>query len=78
MSKQIAVRLPGEVVEYIDRRVERGDVSSRDAAVTEALESQRRREVAARDAAVLTGLDGGGEFDDLVEYVARTPTGNLV
>lgn len=77
MSKQIAVRLPDELVEYIDRGVERGDVSSRAAAVTEALEWQRRREAAARDAAILAGTDGAGEFDDLAEYVARAPMDDL-
>jgi len=53
MSKQIAVRLPDELVEFIDKLVQRGSASSRAAYVTRALERERRRDVAARDAAIL-------------------------
>jgi len=53
MSKQIAVRLPDELVEFVDTIVENGDARSRAAVVTRALERERRRMFAARDAKIL-------------------------
>ena len=77
MSTQIAVRLPEELVEFIDRLVADGRASSRAAVVSQALQRERRREVAARDAAILAA---GGEDDDLdalAQHVARTPLDDL-
>ncbi|WP_029113770.1 YlcI/YnfO family protein [Mycobacterium sp. URHB0044] len=53
MSKQIAVRLPDEVVDFIDREVDQRHVESRASFVLKALERERRRLIAARDAAIL-------------------------
>ncbi len=53
MSKQIAVRLPEDLVRFVDEIVAAGDQPSRAAVVTKALERERRRVVAARDAEVL-------------------------
>lgn len=53
MSKQIAVRLPDDVVEFIDREVDQRRVESRASFVLKALERERRRLIAARDAAIL-------------------------
>jgi Arc/MetJ-type ribon-helix-helix transcriptional regulator len=59
MSKQIAVRLPEELVDFVDGIVESGAERSRATFVTRALERERRRVVAARDAKILarTGPD---------------------
>lgn len=76
MSKQIAVRLPDEVVEFIDQEVRELQVASRAAFVQKALERERRRLIAARDAAVLSRqvADEDG-FDDLAAYAAGLDTG---
>ncbi|MHB8317935.1 MAG: ribbon-helix-helix domain-containing protein [Acidimicrobiales bacterium] len=42
------VRLPEELVEFIDERVGHGEAGSRAAVVTAALERERRRELATR------------------------------
>ncbi len=76
MSKQIAVRLPDYVVEFIDREVTDQRVASRAAFVQAALERERRRLIAARDAAILAseGSDTEG-FDDLARYAAGLDIG---
>jgi len=77
MSKQIAVRLPDELVEFIDTLVRRGSASSRAAFVTRALERERRREIAARDAMILAAADADPDLDSLAEHAARTPMDDL-
>lgn len=61
MTKQIAVRLPDELVSFIDHVVQEGKASSRADLVFRALERERRRFIAERDIALLTG----GVPDDL-------------
>jgi Arc/MetJ-type ribon-helix-helix transcriptional regulator len=76
VSKQIAVRLPDEVVEFIDQEVRERHVPSRAAFVQTALERERRRLIAARDAAVLSQQVGDPEgFDSLAAYAAGLDTG---
>lgn len=76
MSKQIAVRLPDEVVEFIDREVEKQHIASRAAFVQAALERERRRLIAARDADILSRQAcEPDEFDDLARYAAGLETG---
>jgi Arc/MetJ-type ribon-helix-helix transcriptional regulator len=77
MTRQIAVRLPEDLVDFIDRLVEAGQASSRAAVVTRAVERERRRQVAARDAAILAGVGADSEFDALAEFVAATPLADL-
>jgi Arc/MetJ-type ribon-helix-helix transcriptional regulator len=74
MSKQIAVRLPDELVDFVDEVVGSGAGRSRAAVVTWALERERRRAVAARDAEILarTGMDP--ELAGLAEHVAGLPS----
>ncbi|TFV63843.1 antitoxin [Geodermatophilus sp. DF01-2] len=71
MSKQIAVRLPDDIVEFIDTLVARGRAPSRAAVVTRALERERRREVAARDAEILATAPGDPDLDALAGFAAR-------
>ncbi|MEI6252715.1 MAG: YlcI/YnfO family protein [Mycobacteriaceae bacterium] len=76
MSKQIAVRLPDDVVEFIDGEVRGRHVASRAAFVQVALERERRRVIAARDAALLSKQPGDLEgFDSLAGYAADLDTG---
>jgi Arc/MetJ-type ribon-helix-helix transcriptional regulator len=70
MSRQIAVRLPDDIVEFIDHLVDHGRASSRTAVVTRAVDRERRRETAARDAAILAQSGADPEFDSLAEFSA--------
>ncbi|MBJ7332081.1 MAG: hypothetical protein JHC95_19440 [Solirubrobacteraceae bacterium] len=73
MSKQIAVRLPEDLVAFVDDLVTSGDEPSRAAVVTRALERERRRKVAARDAAILAGGRQDRDLTDLAEHLAGAP-----
>ena len=75
MSKQIAVRLPDELVAFVDEIVDSGRESSRAAVVTRALERERRRAVAARDAAILASAGADSDLAALAEHVADQPLG---
>jgi Arc/MetJ-type ribon-helix-helix transcriptional regulator len=70
MSKQIAVRLPDDLVEFVDGLVEAGVGRSRAAVVAGALERERRRTLAARDAAILARTGPDPELAGLAEHVA--------
>ncbi len=73
MTRQIAVRLPEDIVEFVDRVVSEGGASSRAMVVNRALERERRRTIAARDAAILAKAGNDPEMQRLVEHVTRTP-----
>lgn len=73
MSKQIAVRLPDDLVEFVDKVVGDGDAASRAVVVARALERERRRRVATRDAAILAATDDDRDLQALAEHVAREP-----
>ena len=76
MSRQVAVRLPDELVAFVDDLVEHGEASSRAAVVSKALERELRRRIAERDAAILAGhVDR--DMDRLAEYAARLPISDL-
>ncbi|MGH2365316.1 MAG: ribbon-helix-helix domain-containing protein [Chloroflexota bacterium] len=77
MSRQVTVRLPDDLVEFIDEQVERGDATGRAAVVAAALEWERRRQVAARDAAILARSHEKDDFDDLAAFAARTNLDDL-
>ena len=73
MSKQIAVRLPDELVDFVDEIVDSGTERSRAAVVTRALERERRRARAERDARILAQTGPDPEFAGLAEYAAGLP-----
>jgi Arc/MetJ-type ribon-helix-helix transcriptional regulator len=76
MSKQIAVRLPDDLVAFVDDLVHHGEASSRAAVVSKALERELRIRIAERDAAILAGhVDR--DLDRLTEYAARLPISDL-
>jgi Arc/MetJ-type ribon-helix-helix transcriptional regulator len=74
MSKQIAVRLPADLVEFVDSAVASGRARSRASVVVRALERERRRSVAEQDAAILARTGPDPELRGLAEHAARTPS----
>lgn len=68
MSTQIAVRLPDEMVAFLDRSVSTGKAPSRAALVASALEREMRRLAAEQDAHILRSEGAADELDDLVEW----------
>ncbi|XVX20731.1 hypothetical protein ACQP1U_02265 [Actinomycetota bacterium] len=71
MSIQIAVRLPDDVVGFLDRAVAAGQAPSRAALVTSALEREMRRMLAEADAERLGGVGAADDLDPLVEWTTR-------
>lgn len=74
MSKQIAVRLPDELVEFVDVVVEAGGGRSRATVVAKALEHERRRMIATRDAEILASHGPDPELAGLAEHAADLPS----
>jgi Arc/MetJ-type ribon-helix-helix transcriptional regulator len=70
MSKQIAVRLSDDLVEFVDEIVESGRERSRAAVVARALERERRRLAAEGDAEILAAAGPDPELAGLAEYAA--------
>ncbi|MGA9374939.1 MAG: antitoxin, partial [Mycobacterium sp.] len=56
MRTQIAVRLPDELLSFIDSEVSERRAASRAAVVLRALERDRRRRIAERDAAIYAAV----------------------
>jgi len=73
MSKQIAIRLPQDIVEFVDELVRAGKADSRASVVRRALERERRRSIAARDAQILAGAGADADMNSLAEHVAKAP-----
>jgi Arc/MetJ-type ribon-helix-helix transcriptional regulator len=71
MSKQIAVRLPEELVAFIDALVESGSEQSRAAVVARAIARERRRRIAMQDAQVLAQRGPDHELDALAGHAVR-------
>jgi Arc/MetJ-type ribon-helix-helix transcriptional regulator len=74
MTKQIAVRLPDELVAFVDEVVESGAERSRAAVVSRALSRERRRAIAARDAETLSRTGPDPVLRGLAEHAARLPS----
>jgi Arc/MetJ-type ribon-helix-helix transcriptional regulator len=74
MSRQIAVRLPDELVEFVDELVDSSAGSSRAGVVKRALERERRRALAERDAEILARTGTDPELAGLAEHTARLPS----
>ena len=74
MSRQIAVRLPEELVDFVDEIASAGAGRSRASVVAQALERERRRVVAARDAQILAHAGPDPELEGLAEYAAGLPS----
>jgi Arc/MetJ-type ribon-helix-helix transcriptional regulator len=70
MSKQIAVRLPNDLVDFVDEVVDSGTERSRATFVAKALQRERRRLTAARDAEILASAGPDPELHKLAKYAA--------
>lgn len=70
MSKQIAVRLPDDLVAFVDEAVSSGAERSRATFVSRALERERRRAIAARDAQILAHAGADADLLALAEHAA--------
>jgi Arc/MetJ-type ribon-helix-helix transcriptional regulator len=68
VSIQIAVRLPDEMVAFLDRAVADGTAPSRAALVASAVEREMRRLLAERDAQVLREHGSADDLDGLVDW----------
>jgi Arc/MetJ-type ribon-helix-helix transcriptional regulator len=77
MSTQIAVRLPDDVVAFIDGLVSRGEATSRAQVVFRALERERRRVGAERDAEIYAAERDDRDMDALAAYASRMPLTDL-
>jgi Arc/MetJ-type ribon-helix-helix transcriptional regulator len=77
MTTQITVRLSDDLVTFVDDLVSHGDATSRAAVVSRALERERRRKVAERDAAILAGAGTDSDLDSLAEYAVATSMDDL-
>jgi Arc/MetJ-type ribon-helix-helix transcriptional regulator len=73
MSVQIAVRLPDDVVTFVDEQVSSGAAASRAAVVARALDRERRRVAAERDAAIYAAGVEGHDLDDLAAWATAQP-----
>ncbi|MFD1505969.1 hypothetical protein FE374_18790 [Georgenia yuyongxinii] len=68
MSTQIAVRLPDEMVAFLDRAVASGKATSRASLVASALEREMRLLLAEQDAASLREKGPADDLDPLVNW----------
>ena len=76
MSRQIAVRLPEDLVDYVDEQVRAGAATSRADAVARALARERRRSRAAQDLAILLterDAEDPDRLDDLADFARSQP-----
>ncbi|MDP3973105.1 MAG: hypothetical protein Q8P61_09395 [Candidatus Nanopelagicales bacterium] len=71
MSIQVAVRLPEEIVERMDRLVASGAARSRAAIIARALDHEMRRQDAERDARIYA--TSRPEFDGLANWASAQP-----
>jgi Arc/MetJ-type ribon-helix-helix transcriptional regulator len=74
MSKQIAVRLPDALVEFVDELVDSGSARSRAGVVKRALEREHKRALAERDAEILARTGADPELAGLAEHTAGLPS----
>jgi len=72
MTTQISLRLPDDLVEFMDQLVADGAVSGRADLVTRAVDHERRRTIAERDAFILANAKDSSDLDALASYAART------
>jgi Arc/MetJ-type ribon-helix-helix transcriptional regulator len=75
MSKQIAVRLPDDLVDFMDALVAGGEETSRASIVARALKRERRRLGTLRDIEILKRSEPDEDMDAMVAYLAHRPIG---
>lgn len=70
MTTQIAIRLPDDMVAFLDQSVATGNAPSRAALVARAVEREMRREAAESDAVILRAKGAADDLDSLVAWAA--------
>jgi Arc/MetJ-type ribon-helix-helix transcriptional regulator len=75
MSKQIAVRLPDDLVDFMDTLVAQGEEVSRATIVLRALKRERRRLGALHDIEILKRTEPDEDMNAMVAYLAHRPIG---
>lgn len=73
MTTQIAVRLPDDLVAFLDSEIAAGAASSRAAVVADALNRERRRRAAERDAAIYAALGDDPDLAAFTRHAAAQP-----
>lgn len=73
MSKQIAVRLPDELVDFVDGLVAQGRFESRAAVVTRELRRLKRRIEAEQDAEIYRREGDDPELAEFARYASKLP-----
>ena len=68
VSTPIAVRLPDDMVAFLDRTFATGRAASRAALVAAAVEREMRRQAADQDAQILRRDGSADDLDDLVRW----------
>ena len=68
---QIAVRLPDDLVDFLDELVASGDEASRASIVTRALKREKRRLGTLKDVEILKRLGEDFELVEFAEYSSR-------
>lgn len=73
MSTQIAVRLPDDLVAFIDELVASGEVPSRADVVRRALQREQRRRIAERDLEIILRTGPDPDLAAFSAQAAKTP-----
>lgn len=73
MSMQIAVRLPDDMVRFVDQEVAAGHAPSRAAVIVRALDRERRRELAVHDAAIYAESGEDPDMASMVRHLSGQP-----
>lgn len=73
MTVQITVRLPDDLVDFVDSEVASGVATSRADAVARALVRERRHRTALADVAILRAGARDDDLDGLVAHTAAHP-----
>ena len=69
----MTVRIPDELAGFVDALVAEGRADSRADAISKALARERRRQIAERDAELLSARDGTGDLSSVATHAADTP-----
>lgn len=72
VTTQIAIRLPDQLVAYLDETVARGDEKSRASFIVSAVEREIRHRAAHEDAKILASRGTEDDLDGLVTWTAST------
>jgi Arc/MetJ-type ribon-helix-helix transcriptional regulator len=75
VSTQIAVRLPDDLLTFIDEEIRAGRAKDRASIVRAGLERMRRQAAQAEEIALITSIQGEPypDLSGLAEHAARTP-----